>query len=345
MMEFHDKYMKRCFELARIAQFKTQTNPCVGSVLVHEDLVIGEGYHVYFGGAHAERNAINSVSQQHKSLIANSTLYISLEPCCIHGKTPPCSDLILESGIKKVVISTLDPNPLMSGNSIETLKEKGVKVISGILEEEGRNLIKPFMAHLEERPYVILKFAQSSDAYFGKRNKQVWFSNRYTQVKVHKWRAEVDALLVGYETARVDNPKLTTRLYPGKNPIRFVLDRDATLPRELKIWTDDIPSYFITENEEIVSDNPIKKFICIAFDDHFIDNLLSTAFKMNVFSIMIEGGANTIQLFIDQSMWDEARILNSDIILESGIRSPKVRGRIFNKEKVDSDHINYVYRV
>jgi len=345
MMAYHDIYMQRCFNLARLAQYKTKSNPIVGALLVNENRIIGEGFHQEFGGYHAEVNAINSVQLKDKNLIPKASLYVSLEPCCIEGKTPACTQLILESGIKKVIISSLDPNPAMNGKSLQILKREGVDVVSGVLKEDGNDIIKGFKAHLEKRPYIILKYAQSCDGYFGKRGRQVWISNKYSQLKVHQWRSECDAILIGYETAFIDNPELSTRLVPGNNALRVILDRDLTLPRNLKVWKDDLPTLFVTNkitNEELPFN---KDTLNLEFNDDFHNKLMNELFRKDVFSLIIEGGARTIKRFVEKELWDEARVITSDKTLVSGIRSPFLTGRKFFTETIISDSIDYLFRL
>ncbi|RMF32110.1 MAG: bifunctional diaminohydroxyphosphoribosylaminopyrimidine deaminase/5-amino-6-(5-phosphoribosylamino)uracil reductase RibD, partial [Bacteroidetes bacterium] len=224
-------FMRRCFDLARLGAGRVSPNPMVGAVLVYEGRIIGEGWHRRYGGAHAEVNALASVAPSDRALIRRSTLYVSLEPCCIHRKTPPCTNLILREGIPRVVVSCLDPTPEVNGRGLELLREGGVEVRVGVLEEEGRRLIRfreAFVRH--GRPFVLLKFACSRDGFLGKPGEQIWISNPWTKRWVHRCRAAADAILVGTRTARTDNPQLTTRLFFGDSPLRIVLDRRLTLP-------------------------------------------------------------------------------------------------------------------
>lgn len=342
-MSIHEKYIKRCFDIAKIAQNNVKSNPNVGSVIVHNGNIIAEGYHEMYGSHHAEKNAIYNVKEEDKKLLSESILYVSLEPCCIHGKTPPCSDLIINSGIKKIVVSAHDPNPEMQGKSIAILRDKGIVVIDGILEQKGLDLIKPFRANLSKRPYVILKFAQSSDAYFGKRGRQVWISGKKAQVKVHLWRSQIDAILIGYQTALIDNPQLTTRLVDGTSPFRVVIDDQLSLPKTHSLWSDDKSTLFICQDESLVKKDVTKSVIYIAKDEQFYANILEYLYKIGKFRLMVEGGAQTIKNFIAADHWDEARIIRSRKALNSGIRAPFVKGRLVRKDSFSTDTIEYVF--
>lgn len=336
-------YMKRCFELARLAGNNVKSNPNVGSLVVWNNTVIGEGYHQYYGGLHAERNAILNIKEKDRPKLKEATLYVSLEPCNIHGKTPPCTDIILESEIPKIVVSVKDPNPKMQGKSLQYLKAKGIEVIDGILEKEGSELIKPFLSNLQNRPYVMLKFAQSSDAYFGKRNKQVWLTNEHSKRKVHLWRSQFDAILIGYNTALIDNPQLTTRLVPGNSPVRVVLDDMLSLPQSHYLWSDDHPTIFITQKEETTS-KPHKSIVVLEKDDDYLTSILQYLYKKGICRLMVEGGANTLNAFIIKQLWDEARIISTSIALGSGIRAPQIKDKKYRTEVISDNRIDYIYR-
>ncbi len=322
-MAVHHKYMKRCFELARQASNNVKTNPNVGALLVYNNHIISEGYHERFGGNHAERNAIDNVSVSDRQFIKDSTLYVSLEPCQIHSKTPPCSDLIIKSGIKKLVVSVSDPNPKMQGKSLRHLKNSGIEVIENILPIQGTRLIQPFKTQLTGRPYIVLKFAQSSDAYIGNEDRRIQLSNAIANTKVHLWRSQVDGILIGYNTALIDNPSLTTRLVPGNNPLRVILDKDLSLPRTHTLWTDQEQCLFITNKDNhYVSDNSLKRLIQMNSDENFLENLLKSLFEIGIYRLMVEGGAKTLKSFINKSLWNETRIIHTPIIMGSGVRAP-----------------------
>lgn len=340
-MENHKIYIQRCFDLARLGAGKVAPNPMVGAVLVYQNRIIGEGWHKKYGEAHAEVNALASVSEENRKYISDSTLYVSLEPCCFFGKTPACTKLILENQIKKVVISCLDDTQEVSGKGVEILREKGLEVLTGVLEKEGRILSRyrnTFVTH--KRPYIILKYAKSKDGFFSKKSEQIWITNPLTKRLVHKWRGESDAILVGTETARVDNPQLTNRLFFGKNPIRIVIDRNLKLNQNLNLFDQMEPTWFIHE-KELVTENSSRniQFFKISFDENFIQNLLKIAFSNRIMTMIIEGGAYTIQQFIDKNLWDEARVLTGSRILHNGIQAPDIAGIESNRLKIGGDQL------
>ena len=241
--------MLRCFEIALLGIGHTSPNPMVGACLVYENRIIGEGYHEKHGGPHAEVNAINSVLEEDRHLIPQSTLYVSLEPCCVYGRTPPCTNLILANKIPKVVVSTLDLSPEVAGNGIKILREHGVDVTTGILEDMGKVIAASRHAIVTlDRPYIILKYAQSANGKIGHPDKQVWFTNSISKILVHKWRSESDGILVGANTVAIDNPALTTREYFGKSPIRVILDKKGNLPSESEVFNDAASTIHVVSN-------------------------------------------------------------------------------------------------
>ncbi len=339
----HEIYIRRCFDLARLGGRDTLTNPNVGSVLVHENRIIGEGYHMKYGGPHAEVNCLASVADSDRDLIKDSILYVSLEPCCIVSKTPACTSAILEHQIKHVVIAATDPNEKVNGHSIKLLENHGVKVEHSVLEKEGLRVIAPFKAHLSGRPYVILKYAQSSDGYMGKRGKQVWITNAYSKLKVHKWRSEVDGILVGHNTVAVDNPDLGTRLVPGDSPTRIVFTRDIEALVHSGIYSSDQKNIFISP--EASHESSMNTILSENYNsEEGLSRILSQLFEMGINYLMVEGGAKTHKLFIMNDLWDEARVLTSSKPLISGIRAPLINGEIARKEDLDGDQLAYVYR-
>ncbi len=330
--------MQRCIELARKAGKAVKSNPQVGAVIVYKDRIIGEGYHKQYGGPHAEVNAFADVNADDQSLIAESTIYVSLEPCCIHSKTPPCTDAILSHGIKKVVVSIADPNDRIDGNSIKLLRDKGVEVIVGVLEEQGHQLLRPFRANLNKRPYVILKWAQSKDGYMGKNDHQVWLTNPYVKVKTHLWRSEIDGILVGHNTALIDDPALTTRLVPGDNPLRIILTNKLVELENSEVYSDDLRTLFIGNEDHSLEGS--KSHLHLGSSDP--KELLSKLYELGISRLMIEGGAKTLKKFISSGFWDEARVLKSQITIESGVKAPQLSGRLLCKEIIHDNIIEYV---
>ncbi len=317
------KYIKRCFELAKRGMGKVSPNPMVGSVVVFEDSIIGEGWHQEYGGHHAEVNAINSVED--KKLLANSTIYVSLEPCAHFGKTPPCVDLILENKIPSVIIATKDPNPKVAGKSIAKLETAGVRVKVDILKDEALQLNQAFFTSFQkERPHIILKWAESKDAFFAPIKGQKWLSNAFTKRLTHKWRNHVDSILVGRKTVLDDNPQLTDRFWDGNNPIRIVIDPSLKISEQSKVLSDGHKSIvFNTEKTEI---NQNVEYIKIDKSPFPIIEILEHLHNRKITNLLVEGGAQTIQQFIEQNLWDEAYIYKTKTVLTKGIKSPKFVG-------------------
>lgn len=334
----HDTYMRRCFELAELGGNAVKSNPYVGSVIVHNGVIIGEGYHKEYGKNHAERNALENVPKEQRHLIPKSTIYVSLEPCNHTGKTPPCVDAILENEIKEVYISCLDPNPLMSGKSVQLLRDHGITVHTGILKDEGQKIISRFKKNLSGKPFTTIKFAQSYDRYIGKRGKSVAISGNDTQLYSHKLRSEHDAILIGTETAIVDNPKLNCRAYPGSNPIRIILDRTERIPKTHHIFQDEIKSIFLTSE---VQYNPLGKEMVI-IENWDLNFILKTLYSYGICSLMVEGGAKIIKWFVQERLWDEAHVYTSQIAIESGIRAPRISGNLIHSIDFDNDIVHYI---
>lgn len=295
--------MRRCFELAKLGNGFVAPNPMVGAVLVYEDKIIGEGYHQRYGEAHAEVNCINSVALENKLLIPFSTLYVNLEPCAHHGKTPPCTALILEQKIKKVIIANEDNFSLVNGKGIEKLRKNGIEVICNILAEEGKALNKKFFYfHQHKLPYITLKFAQTADKYLGIQQQEIKITNALSQRYVHQLRAENQAILVGKNTILADNPRLDVRLVNGNNPIRIVLGNEENIPKDFNIFNSEIETFFLFENEH-------KKME--------IEKIVQQIASKNIISVLVEGGADVLQQFIDANYWNEAHILTNSRNLES----------------------------
>lgn len=343
MME-HEIYMQRCLQLAQLGIGRVAPNPMVGAVLVYNDTIIGEGYHEYFGEPHAEVNCINSVKEVNKKLIPKATLYVSLEPCNHFGKTAPCVNLILQYNIKKVVIGCTDIFTEVNGAGIQRLKDNGVEVIENILNSESIKINKRFFCfHEKRRPFIILKWAMSSNGMIAKENaKPIKISNEICNRLVHQWRSEEDAILIGTNTAYIDNPNLTNRLWHGKNPIRLIIDADLKLQNNLNVFNKEVKTIVFNRVKNLKVEN--LEFIKIENSKLFIDGINDYCYKQNIQSILVEGGANTHQHFIDENCWDEARIIqNNELLIENGIQSAKFKNETFaSSNKILSNTI-YVY--
>lgn len=333
----HNKFMAYCIQAARQSGKATKINPMVGSVLVYEGKIIGEGIHERYGEAHAERNAIDRAMVAHPTLVSESTLYVTLEPCFHQGHTPPCVQHVLEHQIKKVVIGTVDPNPIVAGKSIALLKENNVEVKLGILEEECKFLIRKFEANLKQRPYIILKWAQSKDGYMGQVDKQIWLSNQYSKILVHKWRSEVDGIMVGTQTVVTDNPLLTTREWPGDHPIRITTDFNNRIPADAKIYSEHQKTYVLASTLGNKTNGEYLRFL--QADHHQIDNYWEVLFKEGINSILVEGGQKLIKSIIKSNLWDEARIIISSKKIEQGIKAPSLSRRLHQKQSLSTDII------
>ena len=312
--------MKRAIQIAKNGLGKTRPNPMVGAVIVHNNKIIGEGFTSKYGDNHAEVNAINSVTD--KSLLENSTLYVTLEPCSHFGKTPPCSHLILQHNIPNVVIACLDDNPEVAGKGIKKLMDSGCKVTVGILEAECKAHHKRFFTfHNKKRPYIILKWAETNDGFIApiskNEKKPVWITNELSRQLVHKWRAEEQAILVGTNTVIKDNPSLTVRDWTGENPIRVVLDRNNLLSKEYIVFNDDAET--------------------ITFKEQSLSQICDYLYQQNINSIIIEGGAKTLQLFINEGLWDEARVFKGTIEFNDGVKAPRFYGELIAEEKILED--------
>ena len=344
-MKVQEKYIKRCIELAKNGLGTTYPNPLVGCVIVFENVIIGEGWHKKSGEAHAEVLAIESV--RNKELLSASTLYVSLEPCSHFGKTPPCADLILKYKIPNVVIGTIDPNSKVSGKGIQKLKDLGVNVTYGILVNECNELNKRFFTfHSKTRPFIILKWAESSDGFISPINKKeqrpVWLSNEYSRQLVHKWRSEEQAILVGTQTIIDDNPSLTVRDWVGKNPIRVLIDRDNAIDTSSNVF-DNQAKTIVFSNKEVTSNSDTIQYIKVDFDKNSTQAIVDKLFENNIQSIIIEGGRKTIQSFIDANIWDEARVFISEINLNEGTKAPKLNRVNYYKSLIKKDTL-LIYR-
>lgn len=328
-----EMYMSRCIQIASNGLGITYPNPFVGSVIVHNNVIIGEGFTSEYGGPHAEVNAINSV--KNKELLKDSTLYVTLEPCSHFGKTPPCANLIIEKEIPKVVIGTLDPFAKVNGQGYLRLLKNGIDVRLGVLEKQCLALNKRFITfHEKKRPYIILKWAQTEDGYMGRDDIQKWITNKYSKQLVHKWRTEEQAILVGKNTALIDNPKLDARLWTGNNPVRIAIDKNLAIPQSFNLYNKQQETIIFNAIESSEQEN--LKLVQLDFSMETIPQILKYLYEANIQSIIIEGGSATIQRFINLDLWDEARILSSDTIWNEGILAPRVKGTRVEKHHFSS---------
>jgi diaminohydroxyphosphoribosylaminopyrimidine deaminase/5-amino-6-(5-phosphoribosylamino)uracil reductase len=336
--------MNRCIELAKLGAGHVAPNPMVGAVLVHEGRIIGEGWHKMFGEAHAEVNCINSVDPDDFGLIHLSTLYVSLEPCSHHGKTPPCVDLIISKKIAEVVIGCRDPFKEVSGRGIAKLKAAGIRVIENILENECRDLNKRFINfHEKHRPYIILKWAQTSDGKIAPSNRgRMNISNEFSRKIVHKWRSEESSILVGTTTAIIDDPELSNRYWHGSNPVRLVVDMDLKLPSSLKIFDKKIPTIIFNTKQHKVEKGNFNgiNYYQVTSDVSLPAQITNALYQLNVQSVLVEGGARLLRSFIDESDWDELRIItNTAMKLPEGISAPAFDGIKLAETDISGDLI------
>jgi diaminohydroxyphosphoribosylaminopyrimidine deaminase/5-amino-6-(5-phosphoribosylamino)uracil reductase len=337
----HKKYMQRCLELAKNGLGTTYPNPMVGCVIVFENKIIGEGWHQKAGEPHAEVNAINAVKD--KSLLSKSTIYVSLEPCCHFGKTPPCSDLIIHHKIPNVVVGTLDPNEKVAGKGIERLRHSGAVVTVGVLEKECYELNRRFFTfHNLKRPYIILKWAESNDGFLSpqtkKDQKPVWITNPYSRQLVHKWRTQEQAILVGTKTVLEDNPQLNSRDWIGNNPVRIVLDRSGKITNDYEVKNGKQTTIFITEKENFITVENCKHET-ITFDNQLTEKICALLFQKGLQSVLIEGGGQTLQTFIESGLWDEARIFKGSLLFKQGTKAPALFGETVKRTTILNDEL------
>lgn len=334
--------MHRCLELARLGAGNVAPNPMVGSVIVYQGKIIGEGFHREYGGPHAEVNAINSVPDP--ELLKKSTLYVSLEPCAHHGLTPPCSDLIIEKEIPEVVIGTIDPFSEVAGKGIEKLGKAGVKVTLGVLEKECRELNKRFFTfHEKKRPFIILKWAQTIDGFIDVKRcpesfgEPTWITGDLALQLVHKIRSEESAILVGTNTAEKDNPSLTVRNWPGENPCRIVLDKKLRLPGSLNLFNGKQKTIVFNgvKNEEKNS----LSFVKIDIKKEVLPQIMGKLYQRNILSVIVEGGRQLLESFFDSGMWDEAHVFIGDTCFYDGIRAPQIKGKLAASEILGNDQL------
>lgn len=342
-------YMFRCLELAKKGKGKVEPNPMVGALLVYKGKIIGEGYHEGYGKPHAEVNAISAaVSNGHEKMISGSTLYVTLEPCSHHGKTPPCSDLIIEKKIPEVVIGCMDPNPRVNGLGIKKLTEAGIRVSlveNSVIKKLAYTLIRPFINPvLFHRPYVILKWTETADGFMGSgTEKRLMISNDYSNRLVHKWRSEETAILIGKNTALMDDPALTNRLWPGKNPMRMVIDLELELPTTLKLF--DGSAYVTVFNYHKMERIGMAGAYCqLEREKPVLKQILSFMQQLKLSSLLVEGGAQLLQSFINENLWDEIRLIKSRQSAGHGLRSPLLNNALLVEEMNCLDDQIYFYR-
>lgn len=333
-------YMQRALELAELGRGSVSPNPLVGCVIVHQDQIIGEGYHQYYGGPHAEPNAIEQV--QNPDLLADATVYVTLEPCAHWGKTPPCANLLIQHQVKRVVIGALDSNPLVGGKGIQLLREAGIEVVTGVLESKVQEQNRRFFTNMEKkRPYVLLKWAETADGFVARKNyDSKWISNSYSRQLVHQWRSEEDAILVGKNTVIHDNPSLNVRDWVGKNPTRIILATSIDPNSPYHVFDQRIPT--IIFNETLDREESNKIFIKV---DHVHDiaNILHQLYLRKIGSVLVEGGSQVLHAFIKENLWDEARVFKSVQSFGEGIPAPQLSGTIIQELDVMGDKLSIYF--
>jgi diaminohydroxyphosphoribosylaminopyrimidine deaminase/5-amino-6-(5-phosphoribosylamino)uracil reductase len=337
-MSAEEVFMLRALELAKLGQGSVSPNPMVGCVVVHDNIIIGEGWHRKFGEPHAEVNAINSVKD--KSLIPSSVVYVNLEPCSHQGKTPPCADLLVAHHAKKVVIANLDTNPLVAGKGIRKLKDNQIDVVTGVLQQEGHELNKRFFKFISaKRPFVLLKWAETADGFVARENyESKWITNEHSRQLVHRWRSEEDAVLVGTQTAKHDDPRLNVRDWSGRDPVRVVIDRFLKLSDQLHLFDRSQPTlcYNVLKHEEQ------KNLAMIRLGEiNFLEDMLEDLFQRGIQSVMVEGGAETLRNFIDSGLWDEARVFRSSTTFNKGIPGPELKARLVSEVVIKEDRLSF----
>ena len=332
-------FMLRALELAKLGTGSVSPNPRVGCVIVYENKIIGEGWHTIFGGPHAEVNAIDSVKD--KSLLSSATLFVTLEPCSHIGKTPPCADLLIKSKIKHVIIATEDPNPLVAGRGIRKLQEAGICVTVGLLSREAQILNNHFFTFIKsEKPYVILKWAQTADGFIAPKSRErQWISNVYSRQLVHKWRTEVDAVLVGSDTVLFDNPELNVRDWSGRNPTRIVIDRNLKLPLTHNVLSKNQKTIWYN----LLSNSVDGNLTLVKIEaDNFLQKMLLDLGARSIQSLLVEGGAKVHSLFIEANLWNEARLFYSPVKFGDGIKAAVLAGDLKERIQLGSDWLDVI---
>ena len=348
-------FMARCLELARCGEGSVSPNPMVGAVVVHDGKIIGEGYHIKHGQAHAEVNAIAAVKD--KSLLPESTIYVNLEPCSHFGKTPPCADLIKDMRIPRVVVASTDPNPLVAGRGVDALRKAGRDVTVGVLEQEALELNRRFYTfHIQKRPYVILKWAQTLDGYIDAIRKEgdpiapIWITNELSRRLVHKWRSDEQAIMVGTNTVEKDNPKLNVRDWSGSSPLRVVLDRKLRLPASSSVYDGSVPTLVFMGNNASASQRkpelqsiPELELLTIDFAKSIEQQVLTELYQRGVLSVIVEGGAALINNFVRKNLWDESRIFVGNTFFGDGVKAPNLTGDLYYYDEIGDSKL-FTYR-
>lgn len=319
--------MHRCLQLARQGMGNVAPNPMVGAVLVNDGKIVAEGFHRQFGGPHAEVECLKNVNDA--EVLQSSTLYVSLEPCSHHGKTPPCANLIIKSGIKHVVVGSTDPNPQVAGRGIALMRQHGIEVVEGVLDAEAQSLNRRFFTfHTKQRPYIVLKWAQTADGFIGKPHQpgqaaaQLQISSIASARLVHLWRSQEQSILVGKNTVLADDPALTTRHVSGHNPIRVVIDRQASIQGNYKIFDNQAETLVYGHSGQATAGQT--QWVQLGNDTPLLQSLLTDLYQRNVQSILVEGGTKTLQAFIDADLWDEARVFTAPHKLNQGVVAPQL---------------------
>ncbi|MDJ1483231.1 bifunctional diaminohydroxyphosphoribosylaminopyrimidine deaminase/5-amino-6-(5-phosphoribosylamino)uracil reductase RibD [Cytophagaceae bacterium YF14B1] len=333
-------FMRRALELASLGQGSVSPNPMVGCVIVHNNRIIGEGWHQKYGSWHAEVNAIQSVKEKDLVLLPDSTVYVTLEPCAHFGKTPPCSDLLITKKVRRVVIANVDTNPLVGGKGIEKLKNAGIEVTTGILEEEGRWLNRRFFTFIEKnRPYIILKWAQTADRFIARSDyNSRWISNDWSRKLVHRWRGEEPAIMVGTTTAQYDNPHLNVRDWTGEDPVRIVIDRHLRLSPSLHLFDQTQPTLCYNLKKDEASEY-IQYIKCVS-ESTFLAEMMADLHQRKIQSVIVEGGSKLLQELILSDLWDEVRVFTSDQTFGTGITAPAFGGILIDKISIKKDQLS-----
>lgn len=339
LMSSHEHYMQQCLHLALQGLGHVAPNPMVSCIIAHGNEIIGSGYHMQYGGPHAEVNAINSVHEDAKHLLPASTLYVNLEPCCHYGKTPPCTHLIIDKKIPRVVTGSSDPNPLVAGAGIELLRNAGVEVITGVLQKESDALNHRFITYFtKKRPYIILKYAQSKDHVMAPvGHAQFWLTNDDSKARVHLWRTQEQAVMIGKLTALIDNPQLTARLHKGNNPLRVVIDKTLAIPPHYNLF--DNVAHTLVFNDTRSGTEGKTEYCAINFGKDVEQQVLTKLWDMKILSVIIEGGPYLLNSFIEKGLWDEARVFTTQHLLQHGKKAPALQGQLVHEEDLEGDNL------